>query len=192
MIRPHFSLTPEENITNMDQKDIYTEISNPPRRSLDSLTRVTNNVSIFNGRSANLIIRRQLQNGTTRTFHVEPTVLAFLVQQRERIMSSFRDGEDFVIKRRNVAILYFSRNGNGAETWMAVRPTEGPAFNLRRSEYTGLMGLMPYINSAILEVSINNIPTLKYILYCIIFLFNMDLMCYIIITILDMSINILI
>ena len=140
------------------KKDVYTEVSSSPSRprSVDSLTRVSNNLAIFNGRSANLIIRRTLQNGTTRTFYVEPQVLDFLVEQTERINNSFCNGEDFVIKRQDVAILYFSRTSSSSETWMSVRPSNAPAFNLRKSEYTALMGLLPYINSAILDVSINN------------------------------------
>ena len=138
------------------KKDIYTEVSSR-QRAVDSLTRVSNNLAIFNGRSANLIIRRTLQNGTTRTFYVEPQVLDFLVEQAERINNAFTNGEDFVIKRQDVAILYFSRNSNSSETWMSVRPSNGPAFNLRKSEYTALIGLMPYINTVILDVSINNL-----------------------------------
>ena len=163
MIKPSGKLHPAsllscqlESIMSQNfNKDIYTEVNSRPR-AMDSLTRVTNNLSIFNSRSANLVVRRTLQNRTTRTFFVEPQVLDFLAEQRDRINNAFCNGDDFVIKRQNVGILYFSRTSATSETWMSVRRSDGPAFNLRRAEYTALKGLLPYINSAIMDVGINN------------------------------------
>ena len=78
---------------SQQNKDIYTEVSSTtPTRSMDSLMRVSNNLSIFNGRTANLIVCRALQNGTTRTFYVEPVVLQFLPEQRDRISNVFNNG----------------------------------------------------------------------------------------------------
>ncbi len=135
-------------------KDLTAESVQQPQD--DGMTKVSPNLAIYNGRSPNLIVRRSLQNGSSRVFYIEPTVLNFLAELEDRFLLAFSQQDDFIVKRPNVGVVYFSisNNSTNPEAWMNVRPVRGPAFNLRRQEFSNLIALLPWIRASILIVSI--------------------------------------
>ncbi len=99
------------------------------------------------------------QNESSRVFYIEPAVLNLLAELQDRFLLAFSQQNDFIVKHPNMGVVYFSISSNQAnpEAWMNIRPVTGPAFNLKRQEFSNLMALLPWIRSSILIVSLFSI-----------------------------------